>query len=233
MSYVLGNDASYYQLDYNPETNKQVGMKFVIFRASYGEQREHDSAFREWYEIAYYSNYENGISAYHFLKPSHNFDKQMEWFQEQMEAVPKPNLSPLKNTVFFDCEHNDEKSPSYISEFIKAAAEYTKKYITIGNYPGIYTSSWWWNTNVERSNYWKKLPLWVANWTMQENPLLPADWEDWNIWQFSLLKNQGKYYGWASDDIDLNRMKIKDKKEFQLFMPAILNRSINTELYVY
>jgi hypothetical protein len=231
--YVLGNDASHHQLDYNSWKNKKAGMKFAIFRASYGEYVNHDKFFRDWYKKAYYSNYEYGVSAYHFLKPGHDFNKQMEWFQIQMESVPRPNLSPLENMVFLDCEHDDEKDKDYISEFIQRAAEFVKKHITRKKYPGIYTSSGWWDEHVLASDYWKKLPLWVAHWTLQEKPLLPRDWNSWHIWQFAVLKGQGKSYGWASEDIDINRMKIKAKEEVQLFMPIIMKDTINLEMYAY
>jgi len=219
--YELGNDASYHQQDYNPEINKKVGMKFIIFRASYGENPIYDEYFREWYERAYRSNYKHGVSAYHFLKPSHDFNKQMEWFQEQIESVPEPNLSSLENTVFLDCEHDDFIPRERVSEVIEKAANYIKTHITPGNYPGIYTSSGWWNEHVERSKFWKTLPLWVAHWTDEKQPLLPEDWKTWHIWQFSVLKGQGINYGFYSEDIDINRMKIKKEQEHKVFVPMV------------
>jgi len=204
--YILGNDISYHQRIYNPEKNKKADIDFLIMRATYGKYQNHDSKFNDFYTRASEANYPYGISAYHFFKPGHDINEQMEWFQAQMEDKPTPNIKTLPGVVFLDCEHSDGMQPDYISSVLRTACEYVKKHITSGLYPGIYTSQGWWNHNVLPSSYWSQLPLWVANWTTANQPYLPRDWINWDIWQYTVLKTKGYLYGFGSQGIDMNRI---------------------------
>jgi hypothetical protein len=78
-----------------------------------------------------------------------------------------------------------------------------------------YTRANWWNTNVRRSDNWKSRRLHVAHYMddiYNFDPDLPLDWPFYYIHQFSADKNgQGKKYGAASSDIDLNRRIIGEE----------------------
>ena len=111
--------------------------------------------------------------------------------------------------IVLDCELTREQSPEKITNLIKKCIDILTGY----GYPVmIYTRAGWWDYNVRRRDYWKDYPLCVANYTSAPAPLIPLDWEDWDIWQFSADgNNQGAKYGSGGEaDIDLNRVHYPD-----------------------
>ncbi len=52
--------------------------------------------------------------------------------------------------------------------------------------PLIYTRKYWWEANMGRWADWSaEYPLWVANYTRRAKPLLPRQWSDYALWQYS------------------------------------------------
>lgn len=48
----------------------------------------------------------------------------------------------------------------------------------------IYTGAWFWNPRLPRNSVWaQRFPLWVASYS--ENVVLPTDWTNWTIWQYT------------------------------------------------
>jgi len=106
-----------------------------------------------------------------------------------------------------DCELDRGKSPAVVSALIENLFILLQGYGG-HDYPIDYTSQGWWDPHVLPASFWKKYPLHVANYTTAAVPLIPRDWTDWAIWQWSAGGNRrGPEFGATSPDIDLNRMR--------------------------
>jgi GH25 family lysozyme M1 (1,4-beta-N-acetylmuramidase) len=73
-----------------------------------------------------------------------------------------------------------------------------------GQKPMIYTSNGFWNASVggQWDGYFATLPLWVAHWTTQPQPLLPRGWNQYKLWQFT---DKSAIDGFAKP-VDRNRL---------------------------
>lgn len=72
--------------------------------------------------------------------------------------------------------------------------------------PEIYTRAGYWNYRINTSPVWARYPLHVANYTTAASPVMPRDWAEWLLWQWSADGNyQGAKYGVESISVDLNR----------------------------
>jgi len=75
------------------------------------------------------------------------------------------------NPIAIDCELHCNQTPQVISALIGQLAIAQP---SIEDSCGmIYTSAWFWNKYVLRSTRWKNYKLWVANYTMREQPTMP------------------------------------------------------------
>lgn len=61
--------------------------------------------------------------------------------------------------------------------------------------PVIYTSQAAWGQLIGNASWAANFPLWVAHYTTASSPLMPNDWADWAVWQFT------------NTPLDTNRMK--------------------------
>jgi lysozyme len=76
-----------------------------------------------------------------------------------------------------------------------------------GRRPFIYTARGVWNHYYSTGGEFAEFPLWVANY-QRANPVLPAGWSDYAIWQYSADGNKlGPYYGLKSMSVDLDTAK--------------------------
>lgn len=70
----------------------------------------------------------------------------------------------------------------------------------------IYTRASWWNANVIENPLHRAFLLHVAHYTGAAFPLLPSEWDDFVLWQWSADGNRkGEEYGCTSPHLDLNR----------------------------
>jgi lysozyme len=67
--------------------------------------------------------------------------------------------------------------------------------------PIIYTSSSFWNSNLDGTSQFAEFPLWVAHYTSKPQPNIPKGFTKYTIWQFS---EKGVVSG-VGGDVDLNR----------------------------
>ncbi|HCR72170.1 MAG TPA: hypothetical protein DIW23_12050 [Anaerolineae bacterium] len=87
---------------------------------------------------------------------------------------------------------------------------------------GIYTGYYYWLENTIAKaipkaslNYFKQYPLWIAAYNNFE-PTVPAPWTDWSIWQYT-DNGDGKPYGVASNNIDLNYFNGSEAEFYEFF----------------
>lgn len=87
-----------------------------------------------------------------------------------------------------------------------------------GKLIGVYTGPSYWreHTTVLGRGYFKKFPLWIANYKVFE-PDIPPPWgkNDWRLWQFT-AEGDGAKFGAESKEIDLNYFNgdLDDYREF-------------------
>lgn len=75
--------------------------------------------------------------------------------------------------------------------------------------PTIYTRKTIWDVKINKQPIWKTYPLWVANYQVKK-PLIPRDWDDWHVWQYS---NTGKasIYGCPPSVKYIDQNQVKDE----------------------
>lgn len=73
-----------------------------------------------------------------------------------------------------------------------------------GKLIGVYTGPSYWNTKTTAAgrNYFKKFPLWVANYKVLF-PTIPAPWTEYALWQYT-AEGDGAAFGAESQEIDIN-----------------------------
>lgn len=204
--YVLGIDVSKWQGKMDWKKAAGAGVRYAAVRCTVGDYYK-DAEFERNWTLAK----EEGIyvTAYHVVAPAAGGKRitaqaQMDFFMDFLEKVEPPDW-PL----VLDCELSSGQDTRYVTSVVQKCAE-TINTLMQEN-PIIYTAMGWWNANILPWDGWENYPLWVANYTSAPQPLLPRDWNDWSIWQWSADgNNKGAYYGAQSNAIDLNRMK----KEF-------------------
>jgi len=90
-------------------------------------------------------------------------------------------------------------------------------YQKTGRYPMIYTSPGFWGSlwgyaNGTHEKFFKRCPLWVANYKVSKPSAVPPWGEDWSFWQYAINSNREEVesYGlryWESKAIDVNWFK--------------------------
>ena len=73
-----------------------------------------------------------------------------------------------------------------------------------GARPVIYTAKWYWDEHVTGATWASYYKLWVAHYTDSGQVMIPKDWNNWWLWQYSST-GDGELYGAQSTNIDLNR----------------------------
>jgi len=186
-------DVSHWQgyIDFN--TMKSRGIEGVFIKCTQGNW---------YYDPRFDTNWRTATDAgllrapYHYVEMNVSAENQIAWF------VSHFNNRDADLPVVLDCEDDFDQSPEKCTNVIKRCCDLLEGY---GYGVMIYTSQGWWNPNVQRRDYWKDYPLWVANYTSASAPAMPADWQDWMVWQYT-SKGDGDYYGVSSQSVDLNRV---------------------------
>jgi lysozyme len=114
-----------------------------------------------------------------------------------------PVLLDIEYDPYVNTDHTNEcygLSPAamvkWISGFDSAVQAKT------GRLPIIYTTANWWHSCTGDSTAFGQTPLWVANYTAANSPLLPAGWATWAFWQYSSAGNVPGISGAGHVDLD-------------------------------
>jgi len=131
---------------------------------------------------------------YHYLDWTKTGKEQADYFCSVFKNDP-PDMPPI---VDYEEQKNIPAYPlSHLLDFVSRVEELT------GRIPMIYTGVGFWTPYGSTDPYWKRFPLWVANWYAPK-PLIPAPWTGYVFWQYT-PKGYGVDYGVESLQIDLNR----------------------------
>jgi len=180
-----------------------AGVQFAAVRCTVGDYYTDPEFEANWAGAK-----EAGIpvTAYHVVAPANNGvrisgKQQMEYFNKILYKYS--DMEPDFPLVL-DCELNRGQDARWVTSVIEECVYDIP--VDFNQYPFIYTAKYWWNANVWESSLWGTCPLWVANYTSATEPLMPRDWKQWTVWQWSADgNNMGSRYGAESAAIDLDR----------------------------
>ena len=159
------------------------GISFAIIRATQGVAVSIpvgvDERFRRHMDGAIAAGMPVGV--YHAFIAKRDGVEQAKFFHANIA----PYLDKLVFPPAIDVELTHDQSPAVIADRLHDMAV-TLEGLT-GQKPMIYTSNGFWNSNVggQWDGYFATLPLWVAHWTTQPQPLLPRGWNRYKLWQFT------------------------------------------------
>lgn len=82
----------------------------------------------------------------------------------------------------------------------------------LGVKPLIYTRKYWWQSYMGSFAGWSsEYPLWVANYTSRSKPLMPKQWQEYALWQYS---KKGTIAG-INGAVDFNRLGVDKRTIFR------------------
>ena len=194
---IIGTDVSHWQddsttpKDINFTQMHLAGAEFCILKASQSTWTDHV------FEHAYYDA--KGIlprGAYHYLDWTKSGYEQAKYFVNVIKDEP-PEITPV---VDYECRTNvpsRENAILQLKDFVTHVEGYT------GRIPMIYTGYYYWREFGSTNIWWKRFPLWIANYYVAQ-PSIPLPWTSWVLWQYT-PKGDGGLYGAESLNIDLDR----------------------------
>lgn len=186
---LLGIDVSDFQGRVDWTAVARSGVSFAIAKASEGETVVAETFSRNWQTIK-----AAGLvrGAYHFFRPTADPVRQANTFL----STVKPELGDLPAVL--DVEVDDGVDPGDLSDRVVQWLKVVEA--ATGRQAMIYTSLTFWQTSLNDSDAFRGHPLWIAEYDV-DAPLLPGNWSDWVIWQYS---ESGSISG-VEGDVDLNR----------------------------
>lgn len=202
---VYGIDVSKYQGDELDQLNfKAEGISFVIIRATEGITYTDPDFTQNWDDVK-----SAGIirGSYHFYRTNDAPGLQANHYLTTISNLEKSDLPPV---VDFE-EGSIVGTPSAETvqkDLLAFLKEIEKK---SARKPIIYTDINTGNKYLTQSEF-ADYPLWVANYTSNEQPNLPKTWkeEGWAFWQKS-----GSYkIGNTTNDYDVFNGSLEDLKAF-------------------
>lgn len=186
---VLGIDVSKWQGTINWASVKAAGVKFAIIRVSDGTNYLDEKFVANW----------NGAKAQGILRGAYQF------FRSNQDPTAQANILIGKLQQYgigeippvIDVETTDGVGAG--TRASRIGTWLSRVQSQIGKKPIIYTSPYFWESNVNSAAYASN-PLWIAHWT-SGCPSIPHQWTRWTFHQYS---DNGRISG-ISGAVDLNR----------------------------
>ncbi len=180
-STLPGIDISHWNGDVDLGQVKTDGIRFVIAKATEGTT---------FLDPKYATNKQKAearavaFTAYHYARPDTSAGdavKEADWFVSKAQLTGK-NMIPV-----LDLETSGGLSVQKLTAWAKAwLAEVQAQ---VGVKPIIYTNTPFWKTSLGNTTWFADngYRLWIARWTSDSQPVLPAaDWggHGWTLWQY-------------------------------------------------
>ncbi len=168
------------------QTVKNSDISFVFAKATEGETYV-DSLFAKYWKSMKAAGLIRG--AYHFFRPLKDPKLQADNFLKQ---IPDMEIGDLPAVL--DIEHYPEKialewQQISIEHRIDIIQQWLDKVESAtGRKPIIYSSPSFWDEYMEDSQVFINYPLWLAHYTLEPEPKVPANnWggKGWTIWQYT------------------------------------------------
>jgi lysozyme len=172
---IAGIDVSHYNGSVDCGQMAAGGVVFAYIKASEGKFTK---------DPLYANNYaglgQNQIvrGAYHFFYPQLNAQAQASNFPSVVTQLTAGDLPPV-----LDVELSGEQSPSNIAAAMQQWLDNVQQ--SLGRTPIIYTSASFWNTALGGTAAFAGYPLWVAEYTSNPSPNIPAGFSNYAFWQYS------------------------------------------------
>jgi lysozyme len=162
----------------------------VIIRA--GQADFTDSLFFE--HVANAIKYKVPFAIYFFFQPNLHYEPQLAHFLEIWNSLPVKPIQiflDVENIAYTEIQPDGSKKQINVlppnalthSAWLWGWLDGVEK--ATGITPGIYTRADYWNVWTLRTYNWSHWLLWVASWTNYSADIrLPADWLNWQVWQY-------------------------------------------------
>ena len=142
--------------------------------------------------------------AYHYARPAGDAKTQAANFAAQIALAPNQTLPPA-----LDIEVTEGKSAAQLEQWIEEFTSELKR--LTGRTPMIYTYKYFWMGQMNNSQKFSDMPLWLAAYQDQA-PEAVGGWNELSFWQRS---GSGKVAG-ISTDVDMNLFN-GSKQQLQTF----------------
>ena len=195
MTNVLGSDISVWDDDGSTPQHvdfvkmKNKGAKFVYIKSSQANWADRD-IFINW-QNAKNAGIDRG--AYHFMTWDIKPEEQAKFFV----GLLKNDLGELPLCCDFEWW---KTTPSNAKEILWAFMVQLEK--ETGRKEMIYTASSYWKQYGSTAKEWGQYKLWLA-WYNASEPICPAPWTRWTLWQYT-DRGPGLDYGVEAKDLDMN-----------------------------
>ncbi len=216
----LGIDVSNYNGEINWQAVKNSDISFAFTKATEGETYVDELFTKNWQNMK-----SIGLirGAYHFFRPLKDPNLQAENFLRQIQDTLEASDLP----AVLDVEHYPEKvelewQQISLSQRIDCIQQWLNKVESATERkPIIYTSPGFWSQYMENSQAFTNYPLWLAHYTTQPEPTVPANnWggKGWTFWQHT---ETGSVAG-VNGQVDRNRFN----SSFDKLVAFVKNSSI-------
>ena len=189
---LLGVDVSHWQGKMDWRKTMQAGVQFAFIKATEGST---------YTDLQFMANV-NGCKMQDIPYAIYHFWRPLVSPENQFTNISKAYHQAYKPPIVLDVEDTAGLTPKQNMQSLAMLVQLVIE--NTGKLPTIYTSAEKWK-RVDLYPRWKELPLWVANYGVNE-PALPRDWKYWFAWQYTSA-GDGAKYGAPSKFIDLNYVK--------------------------
>jgi len=172
---LAGIDLSHYNGPVDYGRLAAGGVVFAYLKASEGRFTK-DPLYATNYAGLQQNHVVRG--AYHFFYPQLDAQAQALNFLSVVTQCPAGDLPPA-----LDVEVSGEQSASAIAAAMQRWLDLVQK--NLGRTPVIYTCAGFWNTALGGTSAFAGYPLWVAEYTNNLQPEIPAGFSDFVFWQYS------------------------------------------------
>jgi lysozyme len=186
---LLGIDVSDFQGRIDWQAVAKSGVSFAVAKASEGQTLVSETFATNWAGMK-----AAGLvrGAYHFFRPTTDPVAQANTFLRTAKTA-LGDLPPVLDVEVSDGvgarELNDR-----VAQWLRVVETATKRQAII------YTSLNFWRDALNNSDAFRGHPLWIAQYDVSA-PLLPGNWSQWMIWQYS---DSGRIAG-VQGNVDVNR----------------------------
>lgn len=202
---IKGIDVSHWQGYINWYSVASWDYKFAFIKATEG------TAFKDAkFPVNWAGAKEAGLyrGAYHFWREAGDYGIQALNFKNYV-GKDIGEIYPV-----LDLEDKYAPKGGTTPSKVKACLDKIEEYFE--RKPIIYTGAWWWNAWMKPVPSWTQdYDLWVAHYTTAYNPIIPAGWNIWKLWQYT---SQGKVDG-INGNVDINRFN-GSEQDFRKYIEA-------------
>jgi len=220
MPYSIGIDVSHWQGDIDWKLVAQDGIDFVYAKASEGTAIT-DAMFAKHAAGARAAGLP--FCAYHLYRDAADPVQQAIHFTRIALAASSDWMPPMLD---FEDDKAKKLGEPLALRVLRCAQEIEARWL---RRPLIFTSAYYWKKLCANSPALAEHPLWAANYTTANEPLLPTPWKSWTVWQHT-----SKAVVWGiKGGVDRNRAKpgfVNDGGEVPRFVELTVNEKSALDL---